>query len=415
MQLIKNTKLFENFMAMLVLQVSNYVFPFLTIPYLSRTLSTTHYGVVLFALSITSYLGLVCDYGFGLTATRDASKSRDNPAEINLLLSSVTVIKFLLFIVMFVGAILYILFNPYYRHDYIIYCATFLSIIYNVFFPAWLFQGLEKMRYITFVNVIMRLISVALIFSCVHNDRDYVLIPLLNLVPVVCGIIYIQYVLHKKLFISYLVPNISQLLFQIRQGWHIFLSTIIGSFYATSNSFMLGLFTHNVTYVAYYANAEKIVTAMNSVYGAFFSALFPQAVKLLAEDRVNGILYIKKKIWQTAILSLFISLIIFVLAKMIVLFLLGSKYLPTVNVLRILIFVPVVICISNLLVIQTIIPLGHERILPRLYAGSSLLYLLLTYFLVPKYAYIGMAISVLIVELVVITIAYWFLKFKKIL
>lgn len=154
---------------------------------------------------------------------------------------------------------------------------------------------------------------------------------------------------------------------------------------------------------------------MNSVYGAFFSALFPQAVKLLAEDRVNGILYIKKKIWQTAILSLFISLIIFVLAKMIVLFLLGSKYLPTVNVLRILIFVPVVICISNLLVIQTIIPLGHERILPRLYAGSSLLYLLLTYFLVPKYAYIGMAISVLIVELVVITIAYWFLKFKKIL
>lgn len=222
MQLIKNTKLFENFMAMLVLQVSNYVFPFLTIPYLSRTLSTTHYGVVLFALSITSYLGLVCDYGFGLTATRDASKSRDNPAEINLLLSSVTVIKFLLFIVMFVGAILYILFNPYYRHDYIIYCATFLSIIYNVFFPAWLFQGLEKMRYITFVNVIMRLISVALIFSCVHNDRDYVLIPLLNLVPVVCGIIYIQYVLHKKLFISYLVPNISQLLFQIRQGWHIF-------------------------------------------------------------------------------------------------------------------------------------------------------------------------------------------------
>lgn len=415
MVLKQQNKLFENFLAMLVLQVSNYVFPFLTIPYLSRVLTTSHYGIILFALSITSYLGLICDYGFGLTATRDASRLHADPQAINNLLSSVTAIKLILFVIMFICALSYILLIPHYRHDYFVYLFTFLSLIYNVFFPSWLFQGLEKMRYITFVNVFMRLISVVLIFSCIRQDKDYVLIPVLNLIPIVLSLVYIQYVLHKQLLIRYLLPKLSQLIFQLQQGWHIFLSTIIGSFYATSNSFVLGLFTHNVTYVAYYANAEKIITAMNSIYGAFFSALFPQAVKLLVEDRANGLRYIKKKILQTAVLSLLISLIIFVLAKVIVLFLLGSKYLPTVNVLRILIFVPVVICISNLLVIQTIIPLGYEQILPKLYAGSSLLYLLLAYFLVSNYAYIGMALSVLIVELVVITTVYWFLKFKKIL
>ena len=51
-----------------------------------------------------------------------------------------------------------------------------------------------------------------------------------------------------------------------------------------------------------------------------------------------------------------------------------EKYLPTIAVLRILIFIPVIICISNLLVIQTIIPLKRERILPALYGASSLLY-----------------------------------------
>ena len=80
----------------------------------------------------------------------------------------------------------------------------------------------------------------------------------------------------------------------------------------------------------------------------------------------------------------------------------------------ILVFVPVIICISNLLVIQTIIPLGYERILPKLYAGSSLLYVVLTYFLIPKYTYVGMAVSVLIVELVVISVAFWYLKFRKV-
>jgi PST family polysaccharide transporter len=410
----RSNKLFENFLAMLILQVSNYVFPFLTIPYLSRVLSTSHYGVVLFALSITSYLGVICDYGFALTATRDASKHRDDRNQMGLLLSSVTIIKFILFIVMFIGASAYILLDKYYRQDYIVYLATFFGVIYNVFFPVWLFQGLEKMRYITVVNVGMRLISVVLIFSCVRHDNDYVLIPVLNLVPVFVGIVYIQYVLHKQLIIHYILPTTAQVLAQLRQGWHVFLSTMISAFYSTSNSFMLGIFTHNVTYVAYYANAEKVITAMNSVYGAFFSALFPHAVKLLTNNRQDGVRYIKNKIWQTTIISLVISLIIFIFAKMLVLLLLGDKYLPSVNVLRILVFVPVIICISNLLVIQTIIPLGYERILPKLYAGSSLLYVVLTYFLIPKYTYVGMAVSVLIVELVVISVAFWYLKFRKV-
>lgn len=412
--MVQNKKLLENFLAMLVLQVSNYIFPFLTIPYLSRVLTTSHYGVILFALSITSYLGLICDYGFGLTATRDASRLRDNLPAINILLSSVTAIKFILFTIMFICASLYILFTPYYRHDYLVYLFTFLSLVYNVFFPSWLFQGLEKMRYITLVNVVMRSISVVLIFSCIHHDNDYTLIPALNLIPVLCGIVYIQYILHKKLLVRYLFPKLSQLIFQLRQGWHVFLSTIIGSFYATSNSFMLGLFTHNVTYVAYYANAEKIITAMNSVYGAFFSALFPQAVKLLAEDKARGISYIKNKIWQTGFISLLISLIIYIFAKPLVLLLLGHKYLPTVDVLHILVFVPVVICLSNLLVIQTIIPLGFERILPKLYAGSSAIYLLLAAYLVPRYKYNGMAISVLMTEIIVIIIVFLYLKLKRI-
>lgn len=410
----RQSKLTSNFIAMLILQLSNYVFPFITIPYLTRVLSVEHYGVILFALAITSYLGLICDYGFGMSATREVSLNRDSPVLLARILSSVTCIKFVLFICLFVIASVYILYMPHYRHDYVIYALTFLGLLYNVFFPSWLFQGLEQMRYITFLNVVTRGVSVLLIFACIHQDKNYVWLPLLNLVPLLIGIAYIQYLLLHKLHLSYHLPSWDDICQQLKRGWHIFLSTLIGSFYATSNSFMLGVFTHNVTYVAYYANAEKIIIALNSVYGAFFAALFPQAVKLLQEDCKNGIRYIKTKLWQSAGISLLISLIIYFLTPWLVPILFGEKYLPTIAVLRILIFIPVIICISNLLVIQTIIPLKRERILPALYGASSLLYLLLAYFLVPKFAYVGMALSVLSVELFVILVAYLYLKQQKI-
>ena len=410
----KHNKLSGNFIAMLTLQVSNYVFPFLTIPYLSRIFSVEHYGVILYALAITAYLSLVCDYGFGMSATRAVSLHRDSQIDLARILSSVTCIKFAIFLLLLISASVCVMAMPHYRQHYLIYILTFFGLLYNVFFPTWLFQGLEQMRYITFLNVITRGISVAFIFTFIHHDQDYVWLPLINLFPIILGAAYVQYILLHKLHLRYHCPSWTDIVEQLKQGWHIFLSTLIGSFYVTSNSFMLGLLTHNVTYVAYYANAEKIIVALNSVYSAFFSALFPHAVKLLQEDYKQGISYIKTKLWQSTTVSLAISLVIYFLIPWFVPILFGIKYLPTIYILRILIFVPVVICISNLLVIQTVIPLNRERILPPLYAMSSLLYLVLVYFLVPKLAYVGMAISVLIVELVVVTVTYIYLKKQEI-
>ncbi len=410
----KHNKLSGNFIAMLILQLSNYVFPFLTIPYLSRIFSVEHYGVILYALAITAYLSLVCDYGFGMSATRAVSLHRDSQIDLARILSSVTCIKFAIFLLLLISASVCVMAMPHYRQHYLIYILTFFGLLYNVFSPTWLFQGLEQMRYITFLNVITRGISVAFIFTFIHHDQDYVWLPLINLFPIILGAAYVQYILLYKLHLRYHCPSWTDIVEQLKQGWHIFLSTLIGSFYVTSNSFMLGLLTHNVTYVAYYANAEKIIVALNSVYSAFFSALFPHAVKLLQEDYKQGISYIKTKLWQSTTVSLAISLVIYFLIPWFVPILFGIKYLPTIYILRILIFVPVVICISNLLVIQTVIPLNRERILPPLYAMSSLLYLVLVYFLVPKLAYVGMAISVLIVELVVVTVTYIYLKKQEI-
>jgi polysaccharide transporter, PST family len=72
-------RLVKNAAAMLVVQVSGYAAPLLVLPYLSRVLSTEHFGVIAFATSFNWYFITLVEYGFNLTATRRIAIHRDDP------------------------------------------------------------------------------------------------------------------------------------------------------------------------------------------------------------------------------------------------------------------------------------------------------------------------------------------------
>lgn len=66
----KNVK---NGIWMYMLQFFNFVVPLITIPYITRILGTSKYGVFSIALNIVGYLQVVVEYGFGMSTTRKVS------------------------------------------------------------------------------------------------------------------------------------------------------------------------------------------------------------------------------------------------------------------------------------------------------------------------------------------------------
>ena len=66
--------LFENFISLSLLQVAGYIFPLITIPYLSRVIGVDKFGEIAFASAIITYFQTVSDWGFNYTATRDVAK-----------------------------------------------------------------------------------------------------------------------------------------------------------------------------------------------------------------------------------------------------------------------------------------------------------------------------------------------------
>ncbi|MFX9912081.1 oligosaccharide flippase family protein, partial [Acinetobacter baumannii] len=70
--------LVQNVLALYGVQIANYLFPLITVPYLARVLGPKGWGMVAFAQAFGQYLMLVVEYGFSLSATREVARSRDS-------------------------------------------------------------------------------------------------------------------------------------------------------------------------------------------------------------------------------------------------------------------------------------------------------------------------------------------------
>jgi PST family polysaccharide transporter len=170
-------RLLGNFFSLSVLQIFSYVLPLLTLPYLVRVLGVETFGLISFATAFIIFFNILVDYGFNLSATREVSIHREDKEKITQIYSSVLTIKFILTILSFIIlSFIVFIFDKFNSHIEL-YLITFLSVVGQAFFPIWYFQGMEKMRYITIINISSKVIFTIAIFIFVHKESDYLLVP----------------------------------------------------------------------------------------------------------------------------------------------------------------------------------------------------------------------------------------------
>jgi len=165
--------LIENFFSLSVLNIINYLFPLILIPYLTRILGVEKYGLYAFAFAIINYFVMLVNYGFDFSATRQAAIIRDEKEALNRLFSTVTTVRIILALISVVFLFIIVsLVNKLSLEKELIFSGIGI-IVSAVFIPIWLFQGLENMKLVTLVNFITRLLSTMLIFLFVKEQQDY--------------------------------------------------------------------------------------------------------------------------------------------------------------------------------------------------------------------------------------------------
>lgn len=248
-----------------------------------------------------------------------------------------------------------------FRKDWEIFVLSFGMVVGQVLFPVWFFQGMEKMKYITILNIFAKLLFTVAIFVFVKEQADYWKVPLLNSLGFILAGVLALWIIFRDFKIGFIIPSKSSIKQQLIEGWHIFISTVAISLYTVSNTFILGIFTNNII-VGYYAAAERIIKAVQGLFNPISQSIYPYISKVISESKQRGIELIKKITLIIGGVSFFLSLCLFVFANLIVKLFLGNQYVESIIVLRILAWLPFIIALSNIFGIQTMLNLDRKSV-----------------------------------------------------
>lgn len=282
-----------NFVSLSFLQMANYILPLLTVPYLIRVIGINNVGILALATALCTYLQIITDYGFNLSATRQVSINRLNKDKLIEIYSSVITIKLILGLLCL--GILFIIINcvEKFKEFQIIYLLTYGLVLGQILFPIWFFQGMEKMKYITYINVSIKLLFTIMIFLVVKKTDNFWLVPTMTSIGGLIAGVIAMFVVRKYFGITFRIQKYVVLKNQFCDGWHIFTSRIFSSLYKNSAVLILGLLTtHEIT--GYYSVAEKIIRSIQSVQNVIGDALYPHLVKKFDKNK-NGFYSLNEK------------------------------------------------------------------------------------------------------------------------
>jgi PST family polysaccharide transporter len=266
--------LFSNLVSLSVLQAANYILPLLTLPYLIRVLGAEKFGLLSFATAITAYFATLTDYGFNLSATREVSINRNQPDALARIFSSVMTIKAGLLLVSLLLMTLIVFATEKFSSHWPIFFLTFGTVIGQMLLPVWFFQGMEEMKYVTYLNIGAKFVFTVLVFWLVNASSDYLIVPALTSAGGIVSGAWSLYIIRKRFGVRFRWQPWGSLLAELKSGWHIFAATSFGTLYRESNTVILGFLCSPVV-VGYYAIAEKIVKAIQSVQTPLGQAFFP--------------------------------------------------------------------------------------------------------------------------------------------
>jgi len=311
-------RLIANFFSLSVLQGADYILPLITFPYLVRVLGVGNFGLLAFATATIAYFKFLTDYGFDLTATREISIYRENKEKVIEIFSSVIIIKFVLMIVSFLFLIVLVCSFEKFSKDAHVYFLTFGTVIGQTLFPVWFFQGMEKMKYLTFLNILSKTIFTFAIFIFVQDQNDYYRVPLLNSIGFMIAGFFSIIIIKKNFGVFFKFQSFLTIKKYFLSGWNVFIINFLPSVYINFSTMFLGFFASTET-VGLYALSTKIVEILNKFIYVIRNVTYPYFAKNLKNfSKISKVTVIIGALFSLGVITLSHWLIPFVFGNQMV-------------------------------------------------------------------------------------------------
>jgi len=401
-----NRRLFTNFISLFSIKGVDFLIPLLIFPYLVRTLGIDVFGLLAFSTAFCVYFGAIIHYGYSISAVRDISRVKSDEKALGKLYSSLISLSFVLVFVCVILIMLLLIFIPSLKEYWLLHICSFFHVAMFSLFPAWFFQGIEKMKFIAYINLSTKILYILSLFVLVTGPEDFILVPFLHGFFMTISVLASFIIIHFYLKIKYERPSIKELKGVLKSGKHSFIIQLAPTLYNSTTTFILG-YTSSNTIVGIYASAIKLIYALNSASIIISTTFLPYLSVNLSKHKMFS--YIMWFIGVT------VTLLAFIFSDTIILFFYGNENLIVSTWFRALVPMVLFIFIRNTYGPNFLMLIDKERTYKNIVLYTCLVFFVLSILIVPKFNLQGgVFIMVGGTAIMCFSTLYYYFKHRKI-
>lgn len=404
----------KNFSYLFLLQNINYIIPLLLLPYLTRVLGADNFGKIAFAQAFVAYFLILTEFGFNNSATQEIVKVRKDKDALSKVYWSTTYAKLILAIISFAIFALCLLGIPKLGQMSLLLLVAFVTVPSSVLFPIWLFQGLEKMSWITWLSGIPKIGVLIFTFLLVREKSDFTLALLIQVAGTFVSAIACAILIARQKTIRFYLPYREDIKSAIVESWHFFASGFATNIYTTTNTVVLGFISGDAV-VGIFSASEKIIRAIISLFSSMFQVTFPRSNAYYHESKEQAMVFGGKVLKVTVIITLLIGIFLLIAAPLIVKIMFGvPQYNETILIMRLSSFLPFFAICNGVLANNLLFTFGLKRYLTRIVGAGGIFSILLVVPAILFFQARGVAVVATLTEVLISVLLLYVLKKHKI-
>jgi len=402
LKIYKNYKgLISNIASLSVLKIIDLVIPLLLFPYLVGVVGEKNYGIYAFAYTLIFYFLNVSQYGFSLSAVKTIALVKEDQKQLAKIFNEVFITKLFLTTLSLSIILGLVFFIPQFRENYLVFLFVSIILIGDTLTSTWFFQGIEKMQYITLINLVSKLSFVGMAILLITTKNDYVYIGLYHALGyIIAGILSLVLLIKKHKIKLEWVP-FTAVKRQLKLSFSSFLILITPTLYSSSSIMMLGFFS-SYQYVTYLEAGMKISGMFSGVNNVLTTALYPFINRNLK--------YKKKSIQLLLITGVFFSATMYFLSSLIVDIWLDKVIYEVVIVIKILSFSPLMLAFISAYGVNKLLIENKDALFLKATFISSIIGLFLGYVLISRFDLYGAAMTIIVTRIIYAIYTYLYAK-----
>lgn len=402
-----------NYILNLINTGTQMLFPLITFPYVCRVIEADGIGQINFFQSIISYISLFTCLGIPMYAIREIARDRSDVVQMNRTAMEILLLHSMLTLVGYAIVAILCLTVPQIQVNIPLFLILSLTIFFTAIGCEWFYKGIEDFKYITIRGLIIKTVSVVLLFIFVKSKTDLLYYGCYTVFGVLGGNIFNFFRLRKYIHRENIIFSELHIKRHIKPVLKVFSFSVVTSIYLQLNTVLLG-FLKNALAVGYFAAATKVMQMLLTMSACLGSVMMPRASHLIAENKKDEFNRLIQKSYDfTLAIALPMTIGLIFCAPSLITALCGVKFEHSILPSQIIAPIILMVAISNVFGIQVLFPKGKINIVTLSCGIGAVADLILNLCLIPFFSYIGTSIAYLGAE-VATTVSMYFIGRKYI-